>query len=288
MIDTTARAITLDHLGLVTDDLDRAEATFRRLGFALTPRSAHKAPLEPGGPAVPWGSGNHCAMFGRGYFEILGIVDPDRPHAHIARRLASHVGLHLLALGCADAEATRTALARRAIAAELNELQRDVPFGDGARLGRFRILRPEDGGFPETDLFFIEHLTPEVLWQPPLIDQPNGVVALAGATLCVPDPEATARRLANLVGREGAASGGARRFALDAGWIEVIDAAGFAARYPGVAPPVVPALAVCHLAVADPAATRAYLEARGLAPAPTADGFWLGPIEGAVFAFAAA
>ena len=42
--------------------------------------SSHKGRITPDGPVVQWGSGNHCAMFRHGYFEILGLTDPNRYH----------------------------------------------------------------------------------------------------------------------------------------------------------------------------------------------------------------
>ena len=72
---------TLDHAGVAVRDLDAAEAAYRRLGFNLTPRSIHSGAVEPGGPVVPWGSGNHCAMFADGYLEVVGLTGASVLHA---------------------------------------------------------------------------------------------------------------------------------------------------------------------------------------------------------------
>ena len=67
-------SFALDHVALVVPDLDAAAASYRRLGFRLTAKSSHKGAL-PSGEIGPWGTGNYCAMFEQGYFEILGITD---------------------------------------------------------------------------------------------------------------------------------------------------------------------------------------------------------------------
>ncbi len=55
----------IDHVVLVVRDLDRARATYERLGFTLTPRGYHTL-----------GSQNHCIMFDRDYVELLAVPKP--------------------------------------------------------------------------------------------------------------------------------------------------------------------------------------------------------------------
>jgi hypothetical protein len=279
---------TLDHVAVVVPNVDRAHETYARLGFRLTARSSHKGRLTPGGPVELWGAGNHCAMFHQGYLEILGVTDPARHHAHVTERLERYPGLHLIALGCADAEAAARALVGRlGSSEEVVEVHRDVPYGAGTRPGRFRILRLPEGGFPEAELFYIEHPTREVLWQPELLDQPNGVVALEGVTLCSDSPETTARRLGGLLGRDSEPRDGARRFVLDEGFVEVIAAEKIAARF-AAPPPVLPFVAAAHFAVTDLSATRRRLAERGVGVSELGpDGIFVPPdaAEGAVIVF---
>jgi len=282
---------TLDHVAVVVPDLDRAQATYTRLGFRLTPRSSHKGALEPGGPMVQWGGGNHCSMFRAGYLEVLGVTDPARYHDYILERLRRGPGLCLLALGCDDVAAAARDLRTRVreVPDELPELQRDVPCGEGTRLGRFRFVFLPESVVPETDTFYIEHLTPEVLWQPALLEQPNGVRGLDAAVLLSAEPQASAARLERVLGIAPQALDGGVRFELDRGAVEVVDGAGLAARYPGAAPPAPPRLAAARMHVADLAATRGYLERQGVAFGETPHGtLWVGPAqaEGAILELA--
>jgi len=64
----SAEAISgIDHLLVVVSDLDRAAATYRRLGFTLSPRAVHSAHM---------GTANHTIMLERDYFELLGVLAP--------------------------------------------------------------------------------------------------------------------------------------------------------------------------------------------------------------------
>lgn len=261
--------LCLDHVGVVVADLDAAQRAYERLGFRLTPRSPHEGRLAPGGPVETWGSGNHCAMFHRGYLELLGITDPARPHEHLKERLARYQGLQLVALGCADAEAVRTRWAKaKPDVRPVAEVGRAVPQGSGGtRPAGFRIVYLDDY-FPEAMLFAIQHTAPDALWQPVLLDQPNGVTALRGATIVTADVRATARRLSGL-GLDGAESGGGWRvpLAMD-GWIDLIAPADVAARFPGETPPAVPSAIATAYEAEDIDATARHLEAAGVAMQP--------------------
>lgn len=63
-------------------------------------------------------------------------------------------GIHLIAIGCDDARACAEEVRGRGVSTrDPIEVQRDVPGPDGARTGRFVILRLEDGLVPECDFF---------------------------------------------------------------------------------------------------------------------------------------
>lgn len=250
----------LDHVAVVVADLDAGRATFVRLGFRLSPRSSHRGPV-PGQAMADWGSGNHCAMFRQGYFEVLGITDPDGFKPHLDRRLARYEGLHLIAFGTADAEAEVAALRGRGVAiAPPERLGRDVPFGEGTQPGSFRIANMDPGTYPEADFIVIEQETRDVLWQPALMEQPNGVVSLEAAVVATDDPEATIARLRPVLGE-----GPDGRFTLSPGVLEVVGADALADRLPGCAPPgPLPCGVAVRFGVRDLAATRAYLAGAGV------------------------
>ena len=279
-----AEGLVLDHVAVVVPDLARAAASYERLGFRLTPQSSHKGPLKPGGPLEPFGTGNHCAMFTDGYLELLGITDSNGYTGEVTPLLQKYAGLHLIALGCRDARQAALDLGRR-LGAELavRELGRDVPQAEGgAKPAAFRIVALPPGTFPEAKLFLIEHATPDVLWQPALLSQPNGVIALAGAVLCVASPPETLQRLSRILGRED--TGG--RFTLPRGTLEVVDRRELSTRY-GVEPLVLPMVAVARYAVSDIASTARYLRDQGV-PIQQKDGrVWVGPevAEGAILEF---
>ena len=284
--------IDLDHLGLATHDLDHGRDIYARLGFTLTAKSTHQGPVPPHGETGPWGSGNYCIMLKRGYYELIGVTDPNLPHPMVAARLEKYAGLHIIALGCEDGDAEAAALRERmAGVAEPYDLVRDVPYGakhGDVREGRFRIYQIDETALPEGDCFLIEHRSRDVLWQPDLMEHANGVTGLEGVTICVGDLDQSRARFAALCGKDGDDQDGGVLFDLAAGSISLLDEAALGMCYPGVAPPSLPWVAAVTFALDDRQALADLLAANGV-PFNTGPGGnpWIAPdqAEGAIIEF---
>lgn len=260
--------LELDHVGVAVPDLEAGRVAFQRLGFQLTPRSLHQGALRPGSPVEPWGSGNHCAMFEWGYLEVIGLTDPALPSS-VKDLVARYTGLHILAIGCTDAKRTHDALAAAGAPVEpIRALERDAAFGptgEETRRARFRNLYVDRKAHPEARILFIEHDTPEVLWQPHLLTQPNGVIGLEAVTFAAADPAPVAQRLAKLLQREASALEGGAEIALGRGTIQVLSEKAWAAiaREPAAVP--LPAPVGATFRVASVAQTQAAFDKGGVA-----------------------
>lgn len=271
-----AIGLTLDHVALVTADLSATRATYETLGFTLTRVSSHKGRITADGPIVPWGSGNHCAMFRRGYFEILGLTEPSLYHEPFRAALNRFHGVSMIALGCESAAALYES-SKRGSSPRLPpvEVRRDIPSGETTREGTFRIVRVEEGSFPESELLFIEHVTRDLLWQKPLLEHANGVVGLKGLTLCSEDPDESAARFERCTGLGGSAVDGSPYFALDDSFVTMATPTQVTSRYPGAVLTAVPSVAVVELEVQDVDATRGFLEKAGVTAHASGGGVWI-------------
>ena len=264
----TALQLELDHVGVAVPDLEAGHKAFARLGFQLTPRSLHQGSLTPGGPIQPWGSGNHCAMFEWGYLEVIGLTDPGLPSS-VKDLVARHTGLHILALGCTDAKRTYDALAAAGAPVEpVRALERDAAFGPGGgetRRARFRNLYVDRRAHPEARILFIEHDTPEVLWQPHLLSHPNGVIGLDSVTFAADEPASVTERLASLLQREATPVAGGSELALGRGTIRVLGAKNWE-RLAAEAPSVpLPAMVGATLRTSSVGHTQAAFDKAGVA-----------------------
>lgn len=217
----------LDHVGIVVRDLDRAARSYAAMGFQLTPLARQSGPVRPGEPPQPWGSANRCVMLRQGYIEILSLLDPALYDNQLKGFLARHEGIHVLALGINDAPRHVERLRAAGFAGiDLKPLQRPAATPAGERLARFqRVPLPPDAA-PEGRVQLVEHLTPELLWQPHLLDHPNRGVALVETVLAVDDVDEAASRYERLSGPRASHDGACRVFAFPRGRLVIAPASG--------------------------------------------------------------
>jgi hypothetical protein len=274
--------LQLDHIGVAVHSLDEGETAYRRLGFTLTTRSIHSGSQTPGGPVTPWGSGNHCAMFRDGYLEILGITDSNL-YSSANALLDRYEGAHIIAFGSGEADAAYTALSARiegvSPAAALERMADFGPDNAEQKLAQFRNIYVDRAVIPEAKLIFIEHVTPDVIWQPHLMDHPNGAVKLAEVALCVPDRADTCARFNKLLGRAPKdLNPEFSAYEMERGRVYVLSEKGMQSWAPGVTPPASPYVAGFGFEVTDLAATKTFLEGQGVTyqdhPYPA---IWVGP-----------
>jgi hypothetical protein len=279
---TQPLAVDLDHVGVATGDLDAGERTFQNLGFNLTRRSFHRGSRVPGGPIEEWGSGNHCAMLAQGYIEVIGLTDPTKFSA-VKTMLDVYQGTHIIAFKPQSIHDTHAVLAARHLPVDgIRELERMTAYGpDGRRQRRvaFRNMYWTRDEFTEARLQYTEHLTNDVMWQPHLLDHPNGAHCLSHVFLCSPHAGATAQKLAPMLGvtplkvRDGEYD-----LALSSSRVKILSPAVWNEWSPGTELPPLPAPVGLGVTVRSLAKTRSYLARHGIPfHEGSANGIWIDP-----------
>jgi len=155
-------------------DLDAAAASFRALGFTLTPRGRHSI-----------GSENHCIMFGSTYVELLAAPTPHPWLDYYRTFLERGEGLAAVALSTDDADEAVGALRHAGVAAKAPmDLSRPVEGG----MARFRLVQIEN----VPSVFVCQHLTRERVWRPEWQSHANGASELLGISVPMQRPFAGA------------------------------------------------------------------------------------------------
>ena len=164
------RAITgIDHVVIAVRDLDRAQETYARLGFTLTPRGFHTL-----------GSANHCIMFGGDYVELLALPVQHPAMRYYADFLARGEGLAAVALASTDADAAYAELAADGIEADSPlDFSRPVELPNGERDAAFRIVQLAPAQTPGCRSFVCQHRTPDLVWRPGYQTHTVGATGLA-------------------------------------------------------------------------------------------------------------
>lgn len=240
--------LTLDHIGIMGAELAPMARQYERLGFRLAPRSQHHGARMPGGPVTRWGTGNHCIMLRQGYIELLAVVEPGLFDNRVPEFVARYAGAHIIAFGCAEAEAEAARLRPLGLAQGVARLERPLGPEAGDATLLFDLVRLDAAALPEGRMLVIRHRTPELLWQDALLEHPNGAVSLESIAIVVDEPAARAASYAAALGAEGAAEEEGVRFALARGALLLATATG-AARRGWSASPCRPHIAMMEVGV---------------------------------------
>ena len=281
--------LSLDHVGFMVRDLDAAADRWRRLGFQLSRRSPQMGRVPGKTEMAPWATSNHCAMFRTGYLELIGVTNPENFNPW-SRFLDRFEGPHITALRCHNADETYADLSKRIdhFDPPLQRL-RNAPYGDGERPFRFRNIFSQDAYYPEGRYIIIEHQTPEVIWQPDLMEHPNGAVGLVELVFCANREDGTLQRLSAIAGEPVTEETLRASIALSGGGVlSVMAPAAFAARFAGAMTSSTPAIAAAVVAVNSLQRLRRVLSDSGVPFVVAEDGTIWVPAEhanGGVLAF---
>lgn len=281
-----AGEIFLDHVAHFVPAMPAAAAALEACGFRLTRFTAQVNRID--GKTVPAGTGNRCAMFRRGYIEILAATEDTPLARQLQQRLARHVGLHLAAFSSTDAEGQHRRLAATGFQVlPLVDMHRPVATEDGEAQARFTIARIADGRMPEGRIQILTHHTENLVWRAPYLDHPNGAQALLALWIGAVDPADPAERFARFTGRPARCEGEVVTIRLDRGSLRFASADYLQDQFGIVGGPPLPHLAAYEIEIADLGRLRHQLTAAGFAIKETAEGIALNlpPAIGGAIAF---
>ena len=216
----------LDHVVVMVDGIDAAEAAYRKLGFQVQPRGFHKK----------LGTANHLMIFDKDYFEILGIVEDTEFNAERRDWLKEGGGLANVALATDGADLAFDAF-------KAAGLQPDAPlFFDRAvevagktEHAQFRTVRIPKTHMPVVGFFVCEHLTPQFVYRGEWARHPNGARGILGVTVIAEQPAKWIAELEKYFGA-GSVKREGEGLVVDTGTqpIRYLTRKDYAARYPGV------------------------------------------------------
>lgn len=169
-----AGTLVLDHASHFVPSLQAAAQALESLGFTVTPPSAQHT--QEGSA----GTSNVCVMLEQGYLEFL-TPTADTPNAQRLRAAMNrYPGVHLACFGTPAAEAEHARLGWHGFDPQpLVHLERPVEFAGNSATARFKVVRAAPERMPEGRIQFVEHLTPDALWQSRYLAHSNSATRLA-------------------------------------------------------------------------------------------------------------
>ena len=183
--------VFLDHVSHFVPELEAAAGALRALGFTVTPVSAQQT---QDGPA---GTSNVCVMLEEGYLEFLAPTADTANAARLRTAMLRYPGVHLACFGTPAADDEHARLGWHGFEPQpLVHLERPIELDGRQVQGRFNVARPGPEKMPEGRIQFVEHRTPEALWQSRYVGHANGVTALACVFVVADDAVQSAARWA--------------------------------------------------------------------------------------------
>jgi hypothetical protein len=259
--------IFLDHVGHFVPDREAASHAFMRCGFAPTPVSVQ---VNPDGALT--GTGNVCAMFARGYVEVLFKTAATPLAAELDISMARYPGVHLAAFAVADAAKAHARLGTTGFALRpLVHFQRPVGTEAGPATTAFTVARVERGAMAEGRIQILTHHTEDAVWQKRWLVHPNGARGLASVVIVVSDVEEAAARFVRFTGRPAMSARAGAVIALDRGRVELVSRAAFESTLPEIRVAGLPFIGAYGIVVASLDAAEAFLSRAGLRPRRAGD-----------------
>jgi len=218
----------LDHVVVMVDGIDAAEAAYRKLGFQVQPRGFHKK----------LGTANHLMIFDTDYFEILGIVEDTEFNAERRAWLKGGGGLANVALATDGADVAYEAF--RAVGLNPDaplSFDRAVEVAGRTELAKFRTVRIPKDNMPVVGFFVCEHQTPEFVYRSEWAAHPNGARGILGVTVIADQPAKWIPELEKYFG-PGSVKREGEGLVVDTGTqpIRYMAPKDYAVRYPGITP----------------------------------------------------
>jgi hypothetical protein len=218
----------LDHVVVMVDGIDAAEAQYARLGFQVQPRGFHRK----------LGTANHLMIFDTDYFEILGIVADTEFNAERREWLKDGGGLANVALATDGADLAFDAFRTAGLNPDAPLFfDRAVEVAGRTEQAQFRTVRIPKTNMPVVGFFVCEHLTPQFVYRPEWAKHPNGARGIAGVTVIAEQPAKWVPELEKYFGA-GSVNGNGEGLVVDTGTqpIRYLTRKDYAARYPGITP----------------------------------------------------
>ena len=218
----------LDHVVVMVDGIDAAEAAYKNLGFQVQPRGFHRK----------LGTANHLMIFDKDYFEILGIVEDTEFNAERREWLKQGGGLANVALATDGADLAFDAFRQVGLQPDAPLFfDRAVEVAGKTEHARFRTVRIPKTHMPVVGFFVCEHLTPQFVYRSEWAQHPNGARGILGVTVIAEQPAKWIAELEKYFGT-GSVTRQGEELVVNTGTqpIRYLDRKGYTARYPGVAP----------------------------------------------------
>lgn len=169
--------LPVDHVGVLGASIEALTGAWRRLGFTIVGPEELLA-VDDEGRETGLGQYSAHVMFEHDYIELTAVERPTPGH-HLAHLLREAAGLRLLILGCPAIGAARSACEREGLSpGPVQSAAREIRYGTTGT-AHFRWFSLPAGDWPDALVAYVQHETPETVFQPCVSRHANGACGLS-------------------------------------------------------------------------------------------------------------
>lgn len=177
MIKKPSCKLSIDHVGILGSSIDVLITIYRKLGFSVI-GPTELVSIDSSGARTLLGQQSAHIMFQHGYIELTAVTQPTPDH-HLARFLHGPFGLRLLFLNAEDIITSRNDCVSSGLdPTAVQTAAREITYGTGG-LARFRWFALPFEKYPEALLGFVQHKTPDIVFQDNIADHANSALGLS-------------------------------------------------------------------------------------------------------------
>lgn len=169
--------LQIDHVGLLGPAISDLVEEFGRLGFVTVGPTELQA-VDETGARTGLGQFSAHVMFDQNYIELTAVEKPTPAH-HLAHFLHPPWGMRLLLPACDDIQAAHAACCDNGLNPyPVQTATRSLSYAEDAT-ARFHWFSLPSAEWPDTMLAYVEHLTPELVFDERVSRHPNDARGIA-------------------------------------------------------------------------------------------------------------
>lgn len=257
--------VFLDHIGIFALEPKENAAVLEQLGFLLTPYCVQTNPASNGDAPLLTGTANRCAMFERGYLELLSPTIETALSDQLKTAVDRYTGLHLAAFTTANTDRTFELLTNAGFApGPVVNMNREVEIDGSPATLRFSVVRVPPESMAEGRIQFLRHHTSDLLWEDRWMKHPNGAVGLTDLLMVVADLDEATDRYTRFLSQSPIHGRNFVVFDLPRGRITIANKTFYQTLEEMPALPKLPFMAACAIEIKDIDSTKSILKTNGV------------------------
>jgi len=179
----TGCSMNIDHVGLLGPSIHDLVSNYIGLGFSVV-GPAELVGVNEAGEQITLDQQSAHIMFAEDYVELTAVAPHAGENHHLARLLNKPAGLRLIVLRTDDIGARWQACTDVGLEPTPPQVAvRDIAYGDNGT-AEFCWFALAADRFPQTLVAYVEHRTPEIVFQSVAAEHPNGAIGLSRVIVC--------------------------------------------------------------------------------------------------------